>query len=619
MDDKKYNSFIGKFKAIFAPSLPALYGQGLTDYEILVRILGAVNECVDKINSFNEIAAKMDEVLTDLDGYIKDEVKAILQEMYDTGELKEILAEIAENYFTEATAPKFTNVDGARLFRIARKAHEFSGVDLTTEAPHYSFCQGGCVFVREGVTYFAGCFVPGANDSRSYYQDDCDVRIYRKYSEGWYFVKNAVKNVFHGNSIAYDEINDRFYIAPSIQYINRVASPMNTVFALDWDLNFIGGTGGYSFAQMNKISNVACYGGDVFISSDGLTGDIYKVTSFDNLTLEKEVELDFTDERYSELSKTFGLYGVGLACNDLYFFVGAANPAAILRVNRTTGAVDWVYNLGEFGNNHMFRLGELENISIIDNTIYYGCSIQNHNTVHFIDFLQLFAFDYVNNSLIPNIALSKQSNSNYFNLNVGDAASDVSVRAERFEICNPNGDANNWFPTLSEALIFADSQDVYDSLRITCKTRNLLEPVCIGTSKNIIIDGSDYFTAHQNDEDINTRYPHINMLYIYGGNVTLNNMQVENRTYSGGNISAGLVRYQMTVRNCNFAIRGGRVHITGRATNDVIQAIDAFINWANNIYINSVAGTLAAADSAFTNCIVNSHGAYDGTNNNVLG
>lgn len=615
------------FSPIFAPDIPALYGQGLSDYEILVRVGKVIADCVNKVNSFEELAKELEKALSDLDGYVKDEVIRVIEEMYNNGELEDILNDVLSEYFERATAPRFTQPETNRLFRICRKAHEFTNVNLSTETPHFSYCQGGCMFVREGITYFVGCFIIGANDSQYYHGDDCDIRIYRKYSGGWYFVKNAIKNVFHGNDIAYDKINDRFYITPSVQWVaiqggGYRQEAMNTVYILDWDLNFTDEEA-VTFPQVNKLSNVCCINGDVFVCSDGQQPTIYKVINFETPELEIEMNIDLTDSRYTELSKTFGLYGSGLCGNENYFFMGTTIPNAILRFNRITKKLDWIYGLTEFGNNHMFRYGEFENISIIDDTIYFTTSIQNNSVVHFLDYAQVFCFDYTNNSMLPNKCLTKQSNGEYIILNVGNPNNDASIDSEIFEISNPNGDANNYFPTLNEAIMYANSQNYYDTVEISIKTRNILEPLVFSTNKNIFIEGDSYYTNHSGESDLNLRYVHIGFVFVYGGNVTFQNVQIENRNYSGGSLSGDRLNYQIIIRNGIFAFRGGRIHITDRPTDDVLKTLDAFINWNKNIYINSNngAGSLTPSNCDFVNSTVNTHGAYTATDDdgNVIG
>lgn len=599
-------------------TIPQTYIGEFSNYELLLALLNKVNEVIEQCNSYNEIMNEIQKVLDDMDDAIKEEVQKVLEELYESGEFDDILADVLSQYYASATAPKFTNPDTNRLFRICRKAHEFTNVDLNTESAHFSFCQGGCMFIREGITYFVGCFVVGASDSQSRYTDDCDIRIYRKYSEGWHFVKHAVKNVFHGNSICYDDVNDLFYIAPSIQYVNEVQRNMNTIFALDWNLDFAWGSGGVSFTELSKISNVCCYNGEVFVCSDGINCSIYKVVSFETPELELYISLDLNDARYTEFAKTYGLFGCGLCCNDLYFFMGSTIPNAIIRINRTTKAIDWVYNLGEFGNNHEFKYGEFEGISVIGNTVYFNTSIQNHNIVHFLDYAQVFAFDYVNNSMIPNKALTNQAGSDYIILNVGNPASDVSSDTDAFEISNPNGDSKNWFPTLTEAILYANWQNYYKKVEISIKTRNILEPLCFATDKILFIEGNTYASKHSKDEDINTKWVHIGAVTITGGTVTFQNVQIENRLYSGGTISGDRLNYQIILRDGIYSFRGGRIHITERPSDDILYLLDCFVNWCDNIYINAKAGAGSLRDSNthFVNATINSHGVITSTENN---
>lgn len=572
-----------------------------------------IEELVEAVNKFNE----------EFEQEIKQEVVDTINAMYESGELQQLVDNALVEYLSRATSPRFTQPETNRLFRICRKAHEFLGVDLSTETPHFSYCQGGCMFVREGITYYVGCFVVGASDNRYYFGDDCDIRIYRKYSGGWYFVKNAIKNVFHGNDIAYDETKDRFYITPSIQWIanqggGHTSRAMNTVYILDWDLNFADEEA-VTFPQVNKLSNVCCINGDVFVCSDGRQPTIYKVVSFETPELAVEMSIDLNDSRYTELSKTFGLYGSGLCGNENFFFMGSSTPNAILRFNRVSKELDWIYGLTEFGNNHMFRYGEFENISVIDNVIYFGTSIQNHNSIHFLDYCNVFAFDYVNNSMLPNKAFTNQSNSDRLLLYVGNKNNDASIDANDFEISNPNGNQDNYFPTLNEAIMLANAQINFDKVEIVIETRNILEPVCFSTSKNLFIEGNAYHDVHKNDADINTRWVHIGAVFITGGCVSFQNIQIENHTYSGGNIGDSFLNNQILVRDGLFSFQQGRIFITGRTDDSVLWCTNSFINWFS-MYINANEnGQVSSNNSRLNNSSVNFHGVYSGENTNVIG
>ena len=265
------NNLIKRFNNIvFEPDIPALYGQGLTDYEIICRIAKTVNECVDTINSFNDLAKQLEGALADLDTYVKNEIIAIIQEMYEDGTLSQALAEALNTYFNEATAPKTTLIDMRRLCRVHRAVNTYNSATVNEEL--YSFGQGGCYYTKNGKDYFICCFVVGNNGTYKY-NDNADVRIYGRYGDNWRFENHKVLSINHANSIAYDEVNDVFYVASSLNYAGgTTALATDIVYKLDYNLNIISSTNFTNFASpfgITKVALVACYKGDLYIGLDG--------------------------------------------------------------------------------------------------------------------------------------------------------------------------------------------------------------------------------------------------------------------------------------------------------------------------------------------------------------
>lgn len=81
----------------FLPNMPALYGLGLTDNEILSRIAKKVNECITSTNSLSDIITTIQSDLNKLNDNIANEVVTQLNEWYNNGYLATLINDTVTN------------------------------------------------------------------------------------------------------------------------------------------------------------------------------------------------------------------------------------------------------------------------------------------------------------------------------------------------------------------------------------------------------------------------------------------------------------------------------------------------------------------------------------------
>lgn len=624
-----YNNFFNSFLMAFVPYgiVPINELYAWSNNQKIHILFHKIAELVEASNGYDKLFEEIKGLLADFDDEMKRQLTELLEKMYEDGTLDELLSGIVTEYLENSFAPKTTSINLKRNFRIALPSNTYNTTDRSAiSEEYYSYCQGGCV-TRDWLApydkdskYFIGAFVC-SNPSGNKYNDNCDLRVYRfneRYND-YRLMRNKVLSCRHANAVAVDEENHLIYIATSTKYNGGSTSVNdNTLFKIDAATLDVIGVTLCNIDSNNKCSLVAVHNGEVYVGVDGSHIKIKKVKTFNNNGV-AELE-DFIDYELP-YTRNFGGYtlaGTGLAITDNYVFVGQTSPNKIYRFNRLNNNIlDWSYDLGNFGNNHMFPLGEVENISVVDNVLYVGTTQPSNNVLSYWDYTQIFSFDYVNNSISPSNVYHSNGNS-YRVIYAGDVSNTESVTPLYREISNPNGLSSNPFPLVSEALMFANAQNIYNSIRIKIKTRNMVEYLVVLSNKRIIIDGEDYYSSHQTATELENRYVHIGGLWIYGSNITLSLVQIENRVPL--NEAEQFSKYQ--IRSI-----GSKVDINSQTKFKVVSR-GSDSQWLYSNRDNMNVGTMLSSSGSeiefnsgnctLYNTSINFHGHFDGSNTNVI-
>lgn len=606
----------------------------LSNTEKVHMLFCKINEIINKVNSYEELFTQIQGVLNDFDDTVKTEVEKYIKQMYDNGELKTILENISVNYFNSLTAPRVSEVNATRLFRIELNAMPFSTQDFSSaEMEKYSFIQGGTMFERQGIKYYIACAVC-SNLSPYSYNDNVDVRRYMYLGGKWQFETHSVQSLGHADCITYDSVNDCFYVSYSQEYNGgNTAQAVKKVDKLDWNLAVVARYNFTNFGgqDFNRISSCYAYNGELYLgvgSSRWTNIHIEKVTSFEDLTT--EVVVNYRD--YNSFGNTAeNIVMSGFAMNDNYIFVATNQPNGVIRYNRTTNEIDNFYHIGNYINEHMFTTGEVENISLIGDEIFIGSSITaNPTSYNYFCYMNLSKFNYVNNMnfsqglYTPFQQLSGSANTEIF---VGVEGQNENIGVT--EICNPNGFLNNnWngksgkgdgnmpFPRLTEALMYCQSQVQYQNITIVPITRNDVYPVVFSGGKcSISIDGSAYYNMNKNDSTFRNRYYHAGGMVVIGGVVKLRKVCIENRT--NDNVGVGeFSNYTLSVNGgvlnmLDCIISNYGIHKDGYRK---LNANACIINM-DNMYNDD--GSVISFDKTNTNiyhCVLITHGHWGGSN-----
>lgn len=616
-----------------------------------------IAELVKATNDYDNIFEELKGLLVDFDEEMKEQLEALLQQMYEDGSLADMLGEIASHYFDSLTAPKTFKIDPRREFRICRPVMPYNAT--TVDGEYYSYCQGGKYFVRNGVKYYVCCLIISRTDNSEKHNNRVDVRVYRynELDEAWEFSHNNIYPFGHANDICYIDKFDKFVVAFTTEYQSTLHTDLQTRtlgivdFSLPHD-TFLGITNKKIFKDyeitpdtpvpitcVDYYDNKLWFGRGAGATTTKIGIDCITVPDTEGnyswLLGEPEVYTRFYVPTTTETSYTMVM--AGMCQNENYIFLGNTAPAGIYRFNKTTMKIDCFYEIGNYSNNHMFPTGEVENLSCIDDIIYIGTAIHGNQQLWYYDYTQVFSFDFINNSRIPT-GVATSYGGFYRVINLGTqhytldaqnnkvwAFDDASINAAKREISNPNGlGGNNGdpFPTWEEAILFINSQDLWDSITIQQQTTYMVEYVCINSSKNIFIDGStpqarrypNMSATERNNNPLT--YSRMGGIYIDGTNIAIDHMWIQNlsplslTTYS---------THQVFLRNSNAAIHSCIFYVTGRSglgqvyDNNILFINRAFLNTSYLRPVTYSGATHTDADFAIGNKYVLSTTEGDGT------
>lgn len=209
----------------YNPNAPALYGQGLTDYEILVRICKVINDCIDKINSFEDIVNEIQSIIENLENELKERILELLKQWINDGTLRQMVTEIINNFSVAKVAtPVWTHI-GRHLF--------FNGTNWSRGRPligkqykggyvNYDNCQGACHFTYDNKRYFAANmhYASATNDTQ------CKVLVWREDSHNTIYWKFDIPSP-HTQSLTFNPADKCLYLP---QFTNSLNDESNQIF-----------------------------------------------------------------------------------------------------------------------------------------------------------------------------------------------------------------------------------------------------------------------------------------------------------------------------------------------------------------------------------------------------
>lgn len=501
-----------------------------------------------------ELKEKVDKLIADLDDGIKEEVARVINEMYENGEFRQIIAqEIAQSI-----TGKSGNIDLAHMGYILHQAHSYGvselppeDAQLTVDEELFSALQGNCVFNIAGNKYWACCYVC---QNGSHYDTGNAARIYvytiNNNNTLSYVTDKEFAALGHCNSMTF--LNGYLYISPN-NYLGAGAGTTTDVHRISFDGTTLGGnwhpasqtyraetqtpTGWiYNTAYSDHI---CAYNNRLYLCDSVMNVYIY---DWDTNTVSLSIERVNGEQG--------ALTADGFAITDNYIYMGASGYR-IKRYSKVDGVIDWVIQLPAKPNNGAFKIGEVEGFTVDDDNMLYLAGFYNLNSESTRSNTYSITHFYCQNLATNDVEIP-----NFINWSNGYLRANAIFAVDGNIPSDRDNPRNDYFTVgaAQVAVDFIETNDYIERGVISIRQYRNMSTIDIRTPKPIQIDGS-YFRTHSS-KGVNPSIGHIycissNNLYII--NVTLNNRlpsDINNTNITdncicclGGNIA---------VQNCAF-------------------------------------------------------------------
>lgn len=603
---------------------PYFYCDSPRPIELIYKALTELGEIKPTVE---QLKVKVDKLIADLDGTIKDEVQRVIDEMYENGEFTDIIENMFNEYFNNVTAPKEFKIDVRREFRVALYSMPYDATNYNNL--NYSYCQGGNYFVRNGVKYYIGCYRISLSRNLYYKNDNADIRLYAYIDDKWNYIRHNIYSVGHANDIRYMPHLNKFFVVKSAEF-NGGSTEVGScdVCVIDWnlpaqidatftiDLSTI-------YPRRDRITCIDYFDNKYWalIGSGGVNP--VQIFTFD-LDIQDNTYIPLRVYEYDTLyisnnaETGYVMQGAGFCQNEDYIFIGNTAPAGIYRFNKRTKALDCFYNIGPYANSHMYPTGEIENLSIIDNEIFIGTAIHGNQRLSYFDYNQVFSFDFVNGLSCPNKAITTYGSYNR-NIFVGMEGYPESVDYFTREICNPNGlsGANGMpFPTWEEAALFINAQDLWTTLTLTPISKNVAGYLALDLGKcNVYIDGTTYYNNSTAESELD-KYPRIAGITAEGGALDIARVLVMNRAPE---TAGDYAKYQVLTRFNSLNMHNCALIPYLRPTGSKLVMINR--GFANLGTIYTTGNSVVSWDNDNMDmyiCSINTHNHYTGSSSSGI-
>lgn len=520
---------------------------------------------LDYINpTLDDVKNKVDALVADLDGTIKDEVTKVIDNMYESGELGAVIAQAIANSMTG----KSGNIDLSHMGYILHKAHSWAFSNLppvdqafTIDEEYYNALQGNSVFMINGNLYWACAYVC---QNGSHFETNNAIRmyIYTINQDGSlsYITDREFAGVGHANGVGY--CNGYIYIT-SNSLAGAGGGLTTNVCRISFDGEDLGGVWNSTYNKYTvEVKTPTGVEGDFTDFVCGFNDVIYFADS--NMSIYTfDWGSGLATKVYNRINGIEGHTGDGMSVTEDYIYMGASGYR-IKRYNKQLGYVDWVYQLPIKPNNGAFKIGEVEGFTVINGILYlaggYNLSgmstkYNTYSVTHF--YRQNIA---TNDITIPALI-------NWTNGYIMENAIFTTTGAIPSDRDNPRHISNttDYLNTnsIQMALDLIESNNYIQRATISIRQRRNTETIDIRTTKPITIDGTYYRNNIENGVS-----PSIGHIYtaantsLYILNIIINNRLPEDISNSNATDNCicsigGLV----SVLNCAFP--------TGLNTNNV--------------------------------------------------
>lgn len=474
------SNFIGGLSAFLAfipnPIVSANEAWFLSNTEKVHWLFKKIKEVIDRVNTYEELFEELKDILVDFDDTVREEVEKYIQEMYENGELGDIVEQYVQEYVDDYLETRdFGKMSELALTRVNRDLNEYQNTKSVTDGSsnYLKAAQGGVVYKNGNQLGYMGLY-SGTHTGVNY-------RTYIRNYTNIYDITSRVTSQTqydfgHGNGVTYDENSGLFYVAGSSRY-NALAEyiPDTNIYAFNLSQSEVSQKDLLSFGARD----VAWYNGTLYtFYQSGYNIDLYSI--------------DYANEVVT-LVKSFTLpNSENIMCldiaNDKVFFCSVTDHKLYV-YDLDTANFLWCYNIPYFDYLHCYEVPEIENITVMENGDIYITTYGHETTIseECCAMVQLFKCNYITNAIPDKSEINKLYQIASNPIYVKGVGSYGTIYQPT--ITNPNGSSSKPFETVNEAVMYVNNHPFIDHAVIHILGNNRFS--CFVTSNKGIVLRSD--------------------------------------------------------------------------------------------------------------------------------
>lgn len=503
-----------------------------------------------------ELKAQVDKLVAELDDAIRDEVARVIQDMYDSGELAEIIG----NAIANSMVGKNGNIDLQHMGYILHKAHSYAystlppeDADLTYQEELYNALQGNCVFEIAGNMYWACAYVCQNGYDAAEHNNAIRLYVYTINQDGSlsYVTDREFAAVGHANGLGY--LDGYIYITSNSKS-GSGGGYTKDVSRVSFDGENLGGTWDSTYNKyVVETRTPTGVDGSWTDFVNGFDGKIWFADSFMNIYT-FDWDSSVATKVYDHINGLEGYTGDGMSITEDYIYMGATGYR-IKRYNKRLGYVDWVYQLPVKCNNGAFKIGEVEGFTVINGVLYLagGYNLSGRSKTYNTYSVTHFYRQNLATNNLPIVAMVNWSNGYVMEQAVFTITGNLpSDRDNPRHITNTTEYLNT--NSIQMALDLIETNDYLQRGIISVRQRRNTETIDVRTTKPVNIDG----TYYRNNIESGVS-PSVGHIYTYTNtSLYLINIIVNNRLpadIDDSNINTNCVCSlggTISIQNCAF-------------------------------------------------------------------
>lgn len=584
---------------------PTFWNDSPTAVEQIRFLIKQNLENENKIKSVEDTLQDILKWIENTDSKIKEEVTKVVWQMYENGELQQIIKDVTNEYIVEqmANAPKCQSIDFKRKTSHLTQTYDYAVAASAGNfnSQHYQVLQGACHFKRNGISYFAYYQINNNSKTDYYYSNVGNLSIY---DENGVKQFEGLLEAGHGNDITYHPVRDELLICWSSRYVNKVSEKSFNISGISLKNGFNGITKKGNLIQANVYTIDRVISGLQYADFDNklYAFNQYQVYQIDDLDKGKVHGIYDLYEQINNPNSTVNgqllntldsdnNYNTNqtAAISENYVYYLRFNPNIIIRYNRKLNIFDTVFQIPNCLDDGKFNVGEPESIDVEeDGTCYLHCySYLGHRQITCHTIVQSFVTNIVNPAMAPNVNLTSGANL------VADPYSRAIYVDSRQNISNPSGSELSPFRSVDEACWFANNARWCTNRQIYINVvyEEVHTPIWVGSNA-----GSVILRTAPTEAEKNIRNSIGNVFGEGNACIVITDLQVLNRIPKNAEIQA-FEHALIGVRNGARLLLTGSVKLTNVNSNDNKALLKYAIYCQYSFLVMNQGGDLPTKDS----------------------